>query len=153
MVRTWADICAEANGAQEQLLTFLKTSGNLSFQRQPVSWILGKLHECNFQCFIILEIQDTEPNLSLVSSAQSLSHVQFFATARNAHEVSLSITNSQSLLKLISIESVMPSNHLILCHPLILLPSIFPSIRIFSNYWFYLLNISKTYTLLHSSKF
>ena len=50
-----------------------------------------------------------------------------------ACQASLSITNSQSLLKLMSIESVMPSNHLILCHPLLLLPSIFPSIRVFSN--------------------
>ena len=50
-----------------------------------------------------------------------------------AHQASLSITNSQSLLKLISIESVMPSNHLILCHPLPLPPSIFPSIRVFSS--------------------
>ena len=50
-----------------------------------------------------------------------------------AHQVSLSITNSQSLLKLMSIKSVMPSNHLILCHPLLLLPSVFPSIRVFSN--------------------
>ena len=50
-----------------------------------------------------------------------------------AHQASLSITNSQSLLQLMSIESVMPSNHLILCQPLLLLPSIFPSIRVFSN--------------------
>ena len=50
-----------------------------------------------------------------------------------AHQASLSITNSQSLLKLMSIESMMPSNHLILCHPLLFLPSIFPSIRVFSN--------------------
>ena len=50
-----------------------------------------------------------------------------------AHQVSLSITNSQSLLKLMSIELVTPSNHLILCHPLLLLPSVFPSIRVFSN--------------------
>ena len=50
-----------------------------------------------------------------------------------AHQASLSITNSRSLLKLMSIESVMPSNHLIHCHPLLLLPSIFPSIRVFSN--------------------
>ena len=50
-----------------------------------------------------------------------------------AHQASLSITNSRSLPKLMSIESVMPSNHLILCHPLLLLPSIFPSIRVFSN--------------------
>ena len=49
------------------------------------------------------------------------------------HQASLSITNSQSLLKLISIESVMPSNHLILCHPLFFMPSIFPSIRVFTN--------------------
>ena len=67
------------------------------------------------------------------SSIQSLSHVQLFATPRTAaHQASLSITNSQSLLKLMSLESVMPSNLLILCHPL-LLPSIFPSIRLFSS--------------------
>ena len=64
----------------------------------------------------------------------SLSHVQLFPTSWTAaHQASLSITNSQSLLKLMFIESVMSSNHLILCHPLLLLPSIFPSIRIFSN--------------------
>ena len=68
------------------------------------------------------------------NSVQSLSHVQLFATPWTAiHQASLSITNSQSLLKLISIESMMPSNHLILCHPLLLPPSIFPSIRVFSN--------------------
>ena len=68
------------------------------------------------------------------SSIQSLSHVQLFVIPWTAAcQVSLSITNSQSLLKLMSIESVMPSNHLILCHPLLLLPSIFPSIRVFSN--------------------
>ena len=67
-------------------------------------------------------------------SAQSLSHVQLFETPRTAaYQASLSITNSQSLLKLMSIESVMPSNHLVLCHPLLLPPSIFPSIRVFSN--------------------
>ena len=63
-----------------------------------------------------------------------LSRVWLFATPWTAAcQASLSITNSQSLLKLMSIESVMPSNHLILCHPLLLLPSIFPSIRVFSN--------------------
>ena len=67
-------------------------------------------------------------------SVQSLSCVQLFATPWTAaHQASLSITNSWSLLKLMSIESVIPSNHLILCHPLLLLPSIFPSIRVFSN--------------------
>ena len=68
------------------------------------------------------------------SSVQSLSHAQLFATPWTAaRQASLSITNSQSLLKLMSIELVIPSNHLILCHPLLLLPSIFPSIRVFSN--------------------
>ena len=68
------------------------------------------------------------------SSAQSLNHVQLFATPWTvAHQASPSITNSRSLLKLMSIESVMPSNHLILCHPLLLLPSIFPNIGVFSS--------------------
>ena len=68
------------------------------------------------------------------SSVQSLSCVRLFATPRTAaRQASLSITNSRSLLKLISMESVMPSNHLILFHRLLLLPSIFPSIRVFSN--------------------
>ena len=68
------------------------------------------------------------------SSVQSLIGVWLFATPRTAeHQASLSITNSWSLLKLISVESVMPSNHFILCRPLLLLPSIFPSIRVFSK--------------------
>ena len=69
-----------------------------------------------------------------VDVVQSLSHVQLFVTPWTAaHQASLSFTISQSLLKLISIESVMPSNHLFLCRPLLLLPSVFPSIRVFSN--------------------
>ena len=69
-----------------------------------------------------------------VSSVQSLSHVQLFAIPWTAaHQASLSITNSRSLLKLTSTQSVMPSNHLSLCRPLFLPPSIFPSIRVFSN--------------------
>ena len=72
--------------------------------------------------------------VSKYSSVQSLSHVQLFATAWTAaRQDSLSITNSQSLPKLMSIELVMPCNHLILCRPILLLPSIFPSIRVFSN--------------------
>ena len=68
------------------------------------------------------------------SSVQLLSRVQLFATPWTAaHQASLSITNSQSLLQLMSIQSMIPSNHLILCRPLLLLPSIFPSIRVFSN--------------------
>ena len=69
-----------------------------------------------------------------VSSVQSLSHIRLFVTPwMPAFQASLSVTDSQSLLRLISIESVMPSNHLILCRPRLLLPSIFPSIRVFSN--------------------
>ena len=84
---------------------------------------------------------------------QSPSRVQLFVTPwTTARQASLSITNSRSLLQFVSIESVMPSNHLILCHPLLLLPSIFPSIRVFSNesvlcikwpkYWSFSFNIS-----------
>ena len=68
------------------------------------------------------------------SSVQFLGIGQLFVTPwAAAHQASLSITNSYSLLKLMSIELVMPSNHLILCHPLLLPPSIFPNIRVFSN--------------------
>ena len=68
------------------------------------------------------------------TSFQSLSHVQLFATPwTTARQASLSITNSRSLLELTSIKLVMPSNHLILCRPLLLPPSVFPSIRVFSN--------------------
>ena len=72
--------------------------------------------------------------LNTFSSVQSLSHVRLFATPWTAaYQASLSITSSQSLLKLMSIESVMPSNHLILCRCLLLPPSIFPSIRVISS--------------------
>jgi len=92
-------------------------------------------------------------SLPRFSSVQSLSRVRFFATPWTiARQASLSITNSQSLLKLISIESIMPSSHLFLSCPLLLLPSIFPSIRVFSNesalcirwqkYWSFSFNIS-----------
>ena len=87
------------------------------------------------------------------SSVQSLSYVQLFVTPwAAAHQASLSVTNSQNLLKLMSIELVMPSNHLMLCWLLLLPPSIFPSIRVFSNesvlhitwpkYWSFSLSIS-----------
>ena len=75
-----------------------------------------------------------QPSKLGISSVQSLSRVQLFATPWTvAHQASLSITNSQSLLKLTSIELMMPYNHLILCRPLLLLPSVIPSIRVFSN--------------------
>ena len=88
-----------------------------------------------------------------INSVQSLSCVQLFVTPWTAaHQASLSITNSWRIPKLTSIESVMPSNHLIFCRPLLLLPSIFPSIRVYSNesalpirwpkYWSFGFNIS-----------
>ena len=100
------------------------------------------LHICN-----LLRVQ--------FSSVQLLSCVRLFATLWTAaHQASWSSTNSQSLLKLMSIESVMPSNHLILCRPLLLPPTIFPSIRVFSNesvlhikwpkYWSFSFNISSS---------
>ena len=89
------------------------------------------------------------------SSIQSLSCVQLFVNPWTAiHQASLSITNSWSLLKLMFIESLMPSNHLILCHPILLLPSVFPGIRVFSNesalhirwpkHWSFSFNISSS---------
>ena len=106
------------------------------------SWVLLFLHNL-FHQFSLVQF----------SSVQSLSHVQLFVTPWTAaFQASLSITNSRSLLKLMSNESVIPSNCLILCHPLLLLPSIFPSIRVFSNesalrltwpkYWSFSFNIS-----------
>ena len=82
-----------------------------------------------FLLFISYPVYGTFVQLSSVAS-----HVGLFVTPWTAaRQASLSITNSGSLLKVMSIESVMPSNHLILCHPLLLLPSIFPSIRVFSS--------------------
>ena len=100
----------------------------------------------------LLQHYSSKASVLRLSSVQ-FSFIQLFVTPwTTARQVSLSITNSRSLPKLMSIESVMPSNHLILCHPLLLLPSIFPSIRIFSNksalgirwpkYWSFSFNIS-----------
>ena len=105
---------------------------------------------------MVLLVVQTVKNLPIsvqFSSIQSLSRVQLFATPWTAvRQASLSITNSQSPSKPMSIESVMPSNHLILCGPLLLLPSVFPSIRVFPNesalrirwpkYWIFSFNIS-----------
>ena len=107
-------------------------------------------------CFEILVIKLwTQYILVHISSVQSLIRVWLFGAPWTAvRQASLYITNSQSLLKLMSIESMMPSNHLILCHPLLLLPSIFPSIRVFSNkpvlhrrwpkYWSFSFSISSS---------
>ena len=97
--------------------------------------------------------------LKWISSVQSLSRVRLFATpCIAARQASLSITDSRSFPKLMSIESMMPSNHLILCHPLLLLPSIPPSTRVFSSestlhmrwpkYWSFSFNMSTRTDLL-----
>ena len=132
-------------------------------QQWPQDWKMslfisipkGNAKECSSYHLVVLI-----SSASKFSSAQSLSsvhdsksHAWLFATLwTTAHQASLSITNFQSLLKLLSIESVMPSNHLILCCPLLLLPLIFPSTRVFSNesvlhmrwpkYWSFSFNIS-----------
>ena len=104
--------------------------------RTQVSCIVGR----RFTLWATREVTLTKILLKLQYNnvcsflVHSLSHVQLFPTSWTAaHQASLSITNSQSLLKFISIESVMPPNHLILCRSLLLLPSIFPSFRVFSN--------------------
>ena len=106
------------------------------------------------QCNVLLPLcMEKEAAWDKISSVQLLSCVWLFATPWTAaRQASLSITNSQGSPKSMSIKSVMPSKHLILCHPLLLLPSIFPSIRIFSNesalrtrwpkYWSFSFNIS-----------
>ena len=117
-----------------QLLTFTNPSGNSG-------WSEGLSAPGNLvgQVFRWLDafrnrFYDLNPCIFQFSSVQSHSLVQLFATQWTAaRQASLSITNSQSLLKLTSIESVMPSNHFILCRPLLLLPSIFPSIMVFSS--------------------
>ena len=102
---------------------------SLYFQRPFCSspWV-------SYNYILLFIIFQNHISLKSISSVRSLSCVQLFMTLWTAaHQPSLSITNSRSLLKLVSIESVMPSNHLILCHPLFLPPSIFPSIKVFSN--------------------
>ena len=125
-------------------------------QKGPLEWgALGRMKggrktKTSFLLYI---------NVIVVVVVQSLSHVRLFVTPWTAaHQAS--ITNSWSLPKLMSIESVMPSNHLILCHPLLLLPSIFPSIRVFSNesalyirrpkYWSFSISPSNEYSGLIS---
>ena len=105
-----------------------------------------------FHVMLPYEVDNINP-FGQINSVQLLSRVRLFVTPRTAaHQASLSITNSQSLLKLMSIESVMPSNRLILCRSIRLLPSIIPSMRVFSNesalhirwpkYWSFSFNIS-----------
>ena len=95
--------------------------------------ILSQYKDCVLYCLWTGKLRSSEQR-GLVSTVQLLSYVLLFATPWTAaRQASLSFTNSQSLSKHMSIELVMPCNHLILCHPLLLLPSIFSSIRVFSS--------------------
>ena len=118
------------------------TSSHCCFEARwdDIYQLLPTMSECSVTSIRLIH-QPWDENLLLsylrtlqFNSVQSLSHVQLFATPwTSACQASLSITNSRSSLKLMSIELVMPSSHLILCHPLLLLPPIPPSIRVFSN--------------------
>ena len=123
-----------------------KTSPQIFRLRWPLShilristWVFNKL--CWHKTKTLRHTHQPSPpgspdgsSILHVASVQSLSRVRLFVTPWTAaHQASLSISNSQSLLRFMSIESVMPSSHLILCHPFLLLPSIFPSIRVFSS--------------------
>ena len=106
-------------------------------QCQPYHWdkaTTSPLHFCELDPFVKgIGVLFFNAIFGVLSSVQSSPVLLFVTPWIAVHKASLSITNSQSLLKLMSIESVMPSNHPILCCPLLLLPSIFPSIRVFSN--------------------
>ena len=105
-------------------------------------WIAAILTGVKWYLIVVLIFKDHDgvsfPSVENFSSVQSFSHVRLFATPGiAAQQASLSIINSRNSLKLMCIESVMPSSHLILCQPLLLLPLIFPSIRLFSSCQFF----------------
>ena len=143
------------------------TEGQVRGQVRALSWltlrIVWFLHACFHMSIYSLHFYGSKKDLQLivVVVVQSLSRVQLFVTLWTAaHQACLSFTISLSLLKLMSIQSVIPPNHLVLCHPLLLLPSIFPSIRIFSNesallirwpkYWSFSISPSNVYSGLIS---
>ena len=116
-------------------------------------WVMGDAQYYNYLIYLRRYYEYMCYYRGSVNSVQLFSNIWLFATPWTAaRQASLSITNTQSVLKLMSIKLVMPSNHLILCCPLLLLPSIFPSIRVFSNesvlhilwtkYWSFILSIS-----------
>ena len=123
----WSPRRRKESGALEEEIGFWSCQGG---EKDKSFFFKPRADDCTTKQLILLKDM-----LSLkLSSIQSLSCVRLFGTPWTAaHQASLSITTSQSLLKLMSIELVMPSNHLILCYPLLLLPSIFPSIRVFSS--------------------
>ena len=116
-------------GAVDDIIHSKRLASHILNHQQISGVICLCLKTDDFHIWLVLNYDEIQ-----FGSVQSLSHVWLFATPwTTACRASLSITNSWSPPKPISIESVMPSNHLILCHPLLLLPSIFPSIRVFSN--------------------
>ena len=139
-------------GQEDPLETGMATHCSILAWRIPWTEKPGGLHSRRLESWTWLKRWRDSACMQF-SSIRSLSCVRLFATPwTTADQASLSITNSQGPPKFMSIESVMPSNHLILCHPLLLLPSIFPSIRVFSNesalwircskYWSFSFNIS-----------
>ena len=134
---------AVSDGSQVRVSVARRNINNLKYaddntimaeSKEEIKSFMMKVKEENEKAVLKLNIQKYKITaFGPISSVQSLRHVQLFATPWTiAHQAFLSITNSQSLLKLMSIESVMPSNHLILCHSL-LPPSIFPSTRFLSS--------------------
>ena len=139
--------------------------GNVLAQTQSHTWTRWSGRGLRCRSFLTFTGMFQHPVRSShgVSSVQLLSHVRLFVIPWTAaRQASLSFTISQSLLKLVSIESMMPSNHLILCSPLLLLPSVFPSVRVFSNesvlhiswpkHWSFSFNPSNEYSGLISFK-
>ena len=110
-----------------QIIRYVLKNVNVMLEGKVCIYLFETLLSKHYSCI-------TNVSKTTFSSVQLLSYVRLFATPWTAaHQALLSITNSRSLLKLMPIESVMPSNHLVLCRPLFLPPSIFPSIRVFSN--------------------
>ena len=129
--KTWAWSLGQKDLLKEGMATH---SGILAW-KIPWTKESGRLQSIGLQSQTLLKWHSTHAQvLTKEGSVQLLSYVSLFATPWTAaRQASLSITNCWSLLKHMSIESVMPSNHLILCCPLLLLPSVFPSIRVFSS--------------------
>ena len=128
MLETWVWSLGWENPLEKEMATHSSTlAWKIPWTEEP-----GRLQSMGSQRANLLTAEQIYFQFSSV--VQSFSRVRLFVTPWiAARQASLSIANSQSSLKLVSIESVMPSNHLILCRPLLLLPSIFPSIRVFSN--------------------
>ena len=155
MLSVWASRVWEGARRRQLRVSWTARKSNQSILKEinPEYSLDGLMLKLKLQYFGHLMGRTDLLKKTQFSSVQSLSCVRLFETPWTAaRQASLSITNSRSLLKLMSIDLVMPSNHLILCHPLLLPPSIFPSIRVFSNesvlcirwpeYWSFSFNIS-----------